>query len=158
MHWHGLHLDSMYIGLVKQFCSVLIPTPGADSVDGGMGISSCGIKPGESFTYNLTIPASQSGTFWYHSHAGLSMADGLYGGLVIHTPAAESNNKLSSSSAGPDAEKYGYDKELLLLIGDWYHQPAHKLLSTYMYDEGTDVVEVGDSPYPYLGLMWTGLG
>jgi len=30
-----------------------------------------------------------------------------------------------------DAYRYGYDKELLLLIGDWYHLPAEDVLAWY---------------------------
>ena len=67
------------------------------------------------------------------------MVDGLYGGLVVHAPA-----EYKSSSI--DSAKYGYDKELLLLIGDWYHRPAHQVLASYMR-AGSNGKEVG---------TWTG--
>jgi hypothetical protein len=31
-----------------------------------------------------------------------------------------------------DIAQYGYAKELLLLIGDWYHRPANQVLEWYM--------------------------
>lgn len=31
-----------------------------------------------------------------------------------------------------DRFSYGYDKEILLLIGDWYHRPAEEVLSWYL--------------------------
>jgi hypothetical protein len=31
-----------------------------------------------------------------------------------------------------DAHRYGYEKEILLLVGDWYHWPAKDILAWYM--------------------------
>ena len=50
IHWHGLLLPFQF--------------------DGVPGVSFPGIKPGETFVYD--IPAlRQSGTYWWHSHSGL---------------------------------------------------------------------------------------
>jgi FtsP/CotA-like multicopper oxidase with cupredoxin domain len=57
----------------------------------------------------------------YHAHSEVHRADGLYGGLVIHKP-----------SEPPDNISYQYDKELLFLVGDWYHWPAKKVLINFM--------------------------
>ncbi|KAJ5535848.1 hypothetical protein N7513_009034 [Penicillium frequentans] len=111
-HWHGLHV--------------------ANAMDGATGISQLPIAPGGHFVYNLTIPADQSGTFWYHSHTGVSRADGLYGGLVVHAPASRSTVRGLLPQSNSDARHYGYEKELLLLIGDWYHWPAKEVLAWYM--------------------------
>lgn len=100
-------------------------------MDGAAGVSQCPIAPGAQFTYNVTIPADQSGTFWYHAHSGVSRGDGLYGGLVIHAPAAKSTVRGLMSRARGDAQKFNYEKELLLLIGDWYHRPAKDVLAWY---------------------------
>ncbi|GLI79669.1 hypothetical protein PoHVEF18_008008 [Penicillium ochrochloron] len=100
-------------------------------MDGAAGVSQCPIAPGTQFTYNVTIPADQSGTFWYHAHSGVSRGDGLYGGLVIHAPAAKSTVRGLMSRARGDAQKFNYEKELLLLIGDWYHRPAKDVLAWY---------------------------
>jgi CopA family copper-resistance protein len=61
IHWHG----------------VLVPAP----MDGVPGVSYPGIAPGKTFVYRF--PVRQSGTFWYHSHAGFQEQTGLYGALVI---------------------------------------------------------------------------
>jgi FtsP/CotA-like multicopper oxidase with cupredoxin domain len=101
-------------------------------MDGAVGISQCPVLSGERFIYNLTIPADQSGTFWYHAHSGVSRADGLYGGLVVHAPASKPNARGLTSRRGDTLHRYTYDRELLLLIGDWYHRPAGDVLEWYM--------------------------
>lgn len=42
-------------------------------------------------------------------------ADGLYGAFVVHPP-----------TPSPD-----YDDDALLLVGDWYHDPAAKVQQSY---------------------------
>ncbi|KAH8699074.1 multicopper oxidase-domain-containing protein [Talaromyces proteolyticus] len=121
MHWHGLEMRD------------------ANSMDGSLGVTQCGIQPGQSFWYNFTISNDQSGTFWYHAHSSVQRVDGLYGGLVVHKPAiAVSLDRFGRTSerrdgALADSMKYSYDKELLLLIGDWYHRPAQDVASWYLW-------------------------
>lgn len=111
LHWHGLHVSN--------------------AMDGAAGVTQCPIAPGARFTYRITVPSDQSGTFWYHAHSGTSRADGLFGGLVVHAPAAKSTVRgLFSGEA--DTQRFGYEKELLLLVGDWYHRPARDVLAWYM--------------------------
>ena len=100
-------------------------------MDGAVGVSQHPIAPGDQFIYNITIPFDQSGTFWYHAHGRTARADGLYGGLVVHAPAAKSTVRGLLTNSQSDADKFGYQKELLLLIGDWYHQPANEVLEWY---------------------------
>jgi FtsP/CotA-like multicopper oxidase with cupredoxin domain len=102
-----------------------------DGMDGAVAVSQCPIAAGEQFLYNLTIPASQSGTFWYHSHSGVSRADGLYGGLVVHAPASKSAVRGLAPGDQDGAHHLPYDKEVLLLIGDWYHRSARDVLDWY---------------------------
>ncbi|KAJ5089265.1 multicopper oxidase-domain-containing protein [Penicillium argentinense] len=111
LHWHGLHVPN--------------------GVDGAAAVSQCPIAPGAQYVYNVSLPATQSGTFWYHAHAGVSRGDGLYGGLVVHAPASKSTVRGLMARGGSDLDRYGYDKELLLLIGDWYHPPAEDVLAWY---------------------------
>ncbi|OOQ87755.1 laccase [Penicillium brasilianum] len=111
LHWHGIHVTN--------------------AMDGAAGVSQCPIAPGAQFIYNVTIPADQSGTFWYHAHSGVLRGDGLYGGLVVHAPAAKSTVRGLMSRARGDAQEFNYEKELLLLIGDWYHRPAKDVLAWY---------------------------
>ncbi|KAE8421217.1 multicopper oxidase-domain-containing protein [Aspergillus pseudocaelatus] len=111
LHWHGIHVTN--------------------AMDGAAGISQCPIAPAAQFVYNVTIPADQSGTFWYHAHSGVSRGDGLYGGLVVHAPAAKTTVRGLMSRARGDAQRFHYEKELLLLVGDWYHRPAKDVLAWY---------------------------
>ncbi|KAJ5138163.1 hypothetical protein N7526_004396 [Penicillium atrosanguineum] len=120
IHWHGLHIDSIYA------LSFLKLTYYADQMDGVVGVTQCGIPHGTSYIYNITIPAHQYGTFWYHAHSGFARADGLYGGLVVHEPASQSTVRGLLANSAP------YSKEFLLLIGDWYHRPAVEVMSWYM--------------------------
>jgi CopA family copper-resistance protein len=61
IHWHG----------------ILLPF----QMDGVPGISFAGIPPDATFTYRFKV--EQSGTFWYHSHAGMQEQTGMYGAIVI---------------------------------------------------------------------------
>ena len=88
-------------------------------MDGVVGLTQRGIAPGGTFTYRFRIDDGQAGTFWYHGHAGGQLADGLYGGLVVHEP-------ISGGSQGP------LDPEYLFLIGDWYHRRAKEMMEWYM--------------------------
>lgn len=59
----------------------------------------------------------------YHSHSELQRADGLYGGLVIHKRFEQGISEW---------EKYDYEDEQLLLIGDWYHRSAVDVQTSYL--------------------------
>lgn len=61
LHHHGLHIS---------------PTGNADNVF-------LKIQPGESFTYEFTLPKNHpAGTFWYHPHLHGLVAEQLFGGLA----------------------------------------------------------------------------
>jgi FtsP/CotA-like multicopper oxidase with cupredoxin domain len=61
LHFHGLHI-----------------TPGGSGDNVFVSV-----QPGESFTYEFTIPADHpGGTFWYHPHHHGQVADQVAGGLV----------------------------------------------------------------------------
>jgi FtsP/CotA-like multicopper oxidase with cupredoxin domain len=57
----------------------------------------------------------------YHAHSEVQRGDGLYGGLVVHDPITPRENFT-----------YQYKKELLFLVGDWYHWQATKVLANFM--------------------------
>lgn len=82
IHWHGL----------------LIPW----QMDGVEGVSQEPIPPGGVFHYQFTL--KQSGTYWYHAHAGLQEQQGLYGGFIID-PAKPPN--------------YKYNKNYVVVLSDW---------------------------------------
>ncbi|OBZ77891.1 Iron transport multicopper oxidase fio1 [Grifola frondosa] len=86
-------------------------------MDGAMGLSQCGIPPGQSFDYVVPINSSgQWGTYWVHSHYKGQYVDGLRAPVVIH----------------PQAEKYSYDAEFTVVLGDWYHQQQQVLLNQFI--------------------------
>ncbi|MGO1521847.1 MAG: multicopper oxidase domain-containing protein, partial [Sphingobacterium sp.] len=65
VHWHGLFLPN------KE--------------DGIPHLTQMPIAPGTSFTYRF--PIIQTGTHWYHSHAGLQEQIGMYGSFIMHKRA-----------------------------------------------------------------------
>ena len=66
IHWHGISLR--------------------DDMDGVPGLTQPAIKPGGTFIYRFTVP--QTGTYFYHSHVGTQLDTGLYGPLIVTSPAA----------------------------------------------------------------------
>ena len=66
IHWHGIRLPI--------------------EMDGVPGISQPEVKPGDSFTYDFTVP--DAGLFWYHPHVASAeqVGFGLYGALLVEDP------------------------------------------------------------------------
>ncbi|KAF2463799.1 laccase-2 precursor [Lindgomyces ingoldianus] len=111
----SLHFHGMY-----QF--------GTPAYDGALGVTQCGIAPGQSFTY--TFEAAPSGTHWYHSHAKGQYPDGLRGKMIIHDPAWEKNLKV--------------DEQIYLSMSDWYHTQQPFLIHEYLSPGNHN----GDLPSP----------
>ena len=63
IHWHGIH------------------QLGSPWMDGVPYITQCPISPSQSFRYDFVV--KQTGTFWWHSHAGRERSNGLYGAFVV---------------------------------------------------------------------------
>jgi FtsP/CotA-like multicopper oxidase with cupredoxin domain len=61
IHWHGIILPNQY--------------------DGVPFLTTQPIKPGQ--THLFKFPIIQTGTYWYHSHAGLQEQSGMYGALIF---------------------------------------------------------------------------
>ncbi|CAE7080286.1 unnamed protein product [Rhizoctonia solani] len=86
--------------------------PNRTHFDGAVGVSQCGIPPGQSFTYEIPIlESAQWGTYWMHAHASGQYVDGLRGPVVIHHKDASGNS----------LEPHKYDDEMTVVLGDWYH-------------------------------------
>ena len=66
LHWHGMIQN------------------GTQEMDGPVGATQCGIKPGKTVVYKFT--PSESGTYWWHGHYGAQYVDGLRGPLIIRNP------------------------------------------------------------------------
>ena len=93
IHWHGLILPS--------------------NMDGVPGLSFDGIPPGGSYRYRFTL--KQSGTYWYHAHAGFQEQQGVYGAIVIN-PA--------------DREPFTADREHILVLSDWSDEQPQAIFAT----------------------------
>lgn len=92
IHWHGLILPWQ--------------------MDGVLGLTQQGIPPGGVFHYQFTL--YQSGTYWYHAHAGLQEQQGLYGAFVI--------DPLKPTP-------YHYTKDYTIVLSDWNNANPEKVLA-----------------------------
>ena len=81
IHWHGLP----------------VPNP----MDGVPGLTQAAVPPGGQFTYQIT--ARPAGTYFYHSHFGYQLDQGLYGALIVE----------------PARPLGGWDQEQVLVLADW---------------------------------------
>ncbi|AHY48373.1 Putative multicopper oxidase (plasmid) [Rubrobacter radiotolerans] len=75
--------------------------PVENAMDGVPHLTQPPIPPGGDFLYEFTVPTS--GTYLYHSHAGLQLDRGLYGPLIVE----------------PKREPLDYDREYVILLDDW---------------------------------------
>ena len=102
---------------------------GTPDMDGAVGITQCAIPPHYEQTYKFK--AEPAGTLWYHGDLLEQYTDGLYGPLIIRR-RNEPNQQL-------------YDSEHVLMIADWYNNPAHsELLPWYLNPNNPD----GNEPSP----------
>jgi FtsP/CotA-like multicopper oxidase with cupredoxin domain len=108
LHWHGQHQH------------------GTPWMDGTVGITSCPIAPGESFTYVFTV-AHTSGTYWYHAHFSTTRIDGVFGPLIIHAP---------------DEQRVSSDR--VLMVQDYYHDVSAALLKGYLAPDNENAEPVPD--------------
>ncbi len=100
VHWHGL----------------LVPF----QFDGVPGVSFPGIKPGQTFTYDM--PAlRQSGTYWWHSHSGLQEQAGHYGPIIVD-PAA--------------SDPVQADRDYVLLLSEFTPMHPHTIMAKLKKGEG----------------------
>jgi len=97
IHWHGM----------------LVPW----QMDGVLGVSQRGIAPGKTFKYQFKL--MQSGTYWYHAHAGLQEQQGLYGAFIIDPPKEPS---------------YKYDKDYVIVLSDWSNTNPEQILANLKKD------------------------
>lgn len=92
IHWHG----------------VLLPW----QMDGVLGVTQEGIRPGGVFHYQFTL--RQSGTYWYHAHAGLQEQQGLYGAFIIDPP---------------QHPNYKYTSDHVIVLSDWSNTNPDQILA-----------------------------
>lgn len=99
IHWHGL----------------LVPW----QMDGVEGISQKAIPPGGVFHYRFTL--YQSGTYWYHAHAGFQEQQGLYGAIII-------------DPSRPPA--YHYNKDYVVVLSDWSNTAPEQIYENLKKEGG----------------------
>jgi len=113
IHWHGIYQN------------------GTSHMDGAVGVTTCPIAPGHSFTYEFTV--RQSGSYFWHSHQGVQSADGMHGPLIIHSR--------------DEGEKHRpqYKTDRVVLLADHYHDLSSALLWQYLKpdEENAEPVPVG---------------
>lgn len=93
-------------------------------MDGVAGVSQCGIPgAGGTWTYEFVVAGGQRGTFWWHAHTAVQLADGLYGPVVVR-----------GSAAGDEGEELvpAAEAERILFLGENYHSLAAELAAAYL--------------------------
>ncbi|KAK7480575.1 hypothetical protein BaRGS_00028151, partial [Batillaria attramentaria] len=107
IHWHGL------------------PQRGYQHMDGTNLVTQCPITSYSTFQYRFR--ANDPGTYWWHSHAGLQRADGLFGSLVIRQTA----------SRDPHSALYDYDlPEHVITVNDWLVEMTTNRFAAHHHDDG----------------------
>lgn len=91
---------------------------GTSQMDGPEMVTQCPIPPGETFLYNFTV-ADQVGTYWYHSHTAGQYGDGMRAPFIIEEQEKEDY-------------PFDFDEEVVLSIGEWYHDTADVLQPKFM--------------------------
>jgi len=97
IHWHG----------------IILPW----QVDGVMDVTQKGILPGDTFRYEFTL--HQSGTYWYHAHAGLQEQQGLYGAIIIDPLKPP---------------EYEYTVDHAIVLSDWTNTNPDQVLANLKKD------------------------
>jgi CopA family copper-resistance protein len=97
LHWHG----------------VLVPW----QMDGVAHVTQEPIPPGGSFRYQFTL--KQSGTYWYHAHAGLQEQQGVYGAFIIDPPRPA---------------QYKYTKDFPVVLSDWSNTDPKQIYANLKKD------------------------
>jgi FtsP/CotA-like multicopper oxidase with cupredoxin domain len=92
LHWHGMILPWQ--------------------MDGVLGVTQEGIPPGGVFHYKFIL--NQSGTYWYHAHAGLQEQQGLYGAFLIDPL---------------EKPAYHYSKDYVVVLSDWSNTHPDQILA-----------------------------
>lgn len=101
---------------------------GTPHSDGVPYITQCPILPGQSFDQRFVV--DQTGSYFYHSHSGPQMTNGLYGPLVIH-PRSTTDPTMTNDSPGPGPDVDVAD-EFVLMFQDWNHDWDSNLVTMKM--------------------------
>ncbi|CAG61029.1 uncharacterized protein GVI51_J08349 [Nakaseomyces glabratus] len=126
---------------LREYCHTALHFHGligiGNELDGVPGITQDPIAPGEEFWYNITIPETICGTYWYHSHSSVQYGDGLRGVLLVdcdryHTyldrilatidgdPSVLDTNGVMTLSDAKKKLRTGMTEQIITL-SDWYN-------------------------------------
>jgi len=119
---------------------------GTSWYDGAVGITQCGIPPGETLSYVVPINSSgQTGTYWVHAHFSGQYVDGLRAPVIL----------------APEREVFAdkYNDEFTVVLGDWYHDEHDILLKQFISIKNPGGAEpVPDAPLVYFAKGTSYLG
>lgn len=100
-------------------------------MDGVAGVSQCGIPgAGGTWTYEFVVAGGQRGTFWWHAHTSVQLADGLYGPIVVHGGAAGEEGEEGEGEAEELVPAAAAER--ILFLGENYHSLAAELAAAYL--------------------------
>eukprot|EP00057_Strongylocentrotus_purpuratus_P006763 XP_011661237.1 PREDICTED: laccase-2 [Strongylocentrotus purpuratus] len=109
IHWHGF------------------PQKNSPYMDGVSMVTQCPITEFTSFRYEFV--ADHSGTHWWHAHAGMHRADGLFGALIVREP-----REVDQQSA-----LFDYDlSEHVIITHDWLDQVTLDKFAAHHFDDGSN--------------------
>lgn len=57
----------------------------------------------------------------WHSHYSTQYTDGLFGGMVLHSPNEIAARPIVNNATSSSARSRAYDSEVVLLMGDLYN-------------------------------------
>lgn len=97
IHWHGI-LDPWLM-------------------DGVAHVTQMPIPPGATKQYKFKL--KQSGTYWYHAHAGLQEQQGLYGAFIIDPI---------------EPPPYAYNKDFNVILSDWINTNPDQVFANLKKD------------------------
>lgn len=97
--------NHLNVGTIIHWHGIILPW----QMDGVEGISQPVIAPQKMFRYHFTL--RQSGTYWYHAHAGFQEQQGLYGAIVIDPPK----------------HFYHPQKDFTVILSDWSNTSPEKI-------------------------------
>lgn len=100
IHWHGIFQR------------------GSQWADGPAMVTQCPVRPAANYTYSFNV-TGQEGTLWWHAHISFLRAT-VYGALVI----------LPRGGAGAYPFSPKPDKEMVVMLGEWWNDNVHELQET----------------------------
>ncbi|KAA8564398.1 hypothetical protein EYC84_011341 [Monilinia fructicola] len=113
-HWKIEDITANPDGVFRPMITINSQFPGP-MIECNEGITQCPIAPGHTFRYEFNV-TGQSGTYYYHGHQAVQIADGLYGPMIIHSKKEKALQKIP------------YATDRVVMLQDYYHELSSGLL------------------------------